>query len=134
MPGNFHINTLPLTGDTLNPGGAPVPVTWSISLQAFGYVLSVVTPHVTPSPVGHTSLLKGREKTIPLDAFRTTQGDLVEGVYEIYVIAYYGSFLEYPGMAIELPEGLPTGNLDDANGTIGAGVVAQKKRIRVVAE
>jgi len=49
-------------------------------------------------------------------------------------VAYYGGFPEFPGMAFELPDGLPTGNLSDANGTIGAGVIAEKKRIRVVTE
>jgi len=132
MPGSFYINQLPLDGDTLNPGGKSVKVTWSISLLASGYFLTVATPDIVPGAVGFTKLVKGNEETILPDAFRTTQGSLVEGVYELYVIAYYGSFLEYPGMIFELPIGLPTNNIENANGTIGAGVVAQKKRIRVV--
>jgi len=72
--------------------------------------------------------LNDRSETIPPEAFRTGLETLVEGRYEVYVIAYFESFLEYPGMSFELPQGLP------ANGTIGAGVVAKKKFIRVVTE
>ena len=134
MPGNFNINPLSLPGDTLNPGGTEVTVTWGAAASASGYVLSLVTPNVVPPAVGFNAIVKGLEKTIPVEAFRTTQGTLVEGVYDVYLVAYYGSFPEFPGIAFELPEGLPTSNISDANGTAGAGVIATKKRIRVTVE
>jgi hypothetical protein len=127
MPDTFYIDDLPLDGDTLNPGGHSVTVQWSPSIYASGYFLSVVKPDTTPGLVGYTKLneLNNRKETIPPEAFRTGLETLVEGRYEVYVIAYYGSFLEYLGMPFELPQGLP------ANRTIGAGVVAEKKYIRV---
>lgn len=134
MPGNFNLNPLSLPGDSLNPGGAEVTVTWGAAAGASGYVLSLVTPNVVPSAVGFNAIVKGLEKTIPVEAFRTTQGNLVEGVYEVYLVAYYGSFPEFPDITFQLPEGLPTGNISDANGTAGAGVIAAKKRIRVTVE
>jgi hypothetical protein len=131
IPGNFLINELP-ANDTLNVGGHNVIVSWQASAQASGYFLSVVKPDTTPGIVGYTALddLNNRSENIPPDAFRI--GDnLIKGRYEVYVIAYYRSFLEYPGMVFELALGLPTDNLDGTNGTIGAGVVAEKKYIRV---
>jgi hypothetical protein len=133
IPGYFYIDDLPLDGDTLNPGGQSVPVSWGPSIYASGYFLSVVKPDTTPGVVGYTTLddLNNRSENILPDAFRI--GDnLIKGRYEVYVIAYYRSFLEYPGMIFELPTGLPTNNIENANGTIGAGVIAEKKYIRVV--
>jgi hypothetical protein len=131
MPGNFLINELP-ANDTLNVGGHYFTVSWQASAHASGYFLSVVKPDTTPGIVGYTTLddLNNRSENIPPDAFRIGI-NLVEGRYEVYVIAYSGSFLEYPGMPFELAQGLPKDNLDGVNGTIGAGVVAEKKSIRV---
>jgi hypothetical protein len=136
IPGNFHINDLPLPGDTLNPAGQEVPFTWNVSSNASGYFFSVIRPDTTPGVVGYTALdvLNDRSETIPLDAFRTSQGTLVYGRYEVYVIAYNQTFTDYQGMIFELPAGLPGDNLGNANGIIGAGVVAQKKRISVVTQ
>jgi hypothetical protein len=136
IPGYFYINELPLDGDTLNPGGQTVPVSWSPSIYASGYFISMVKPDTTPGVVGYTTLdnLNDRSESIPPAGFRTSQGTLVYGRYEVYVIAYYKSFLEYPAMPFELADGLPKDNLDGANGTIGAGVVAEKKYIRVVTQ
>lgn len=134
IPDAFYIDDLPLDDDTLNPGGLSVPVSWRPSVHASGYFLSIVKPDTTPGLVGYTTLddLNDGRENIPPEAFRI--GDnLIEGRYEVYVIAYYESFLEYPGMPFELAHGLPIDNLDGANGTIGAGMVAEKKYIRVVA-
>ncbi|NIM97340.1 MAG: hypothetical protein GTO24_04420 [candidate division Zixibacteria bacterium] len=134
IPAALRIEELGLPGDTLNPGGEAVPVTWTSSANASGYLLSVVTPDTIPPVVGYAEVVKGLEETIPVEAFRTTQGKLIEGVYEVYLVAYHSGFPEFPGIAFELPEGLPSGNLEEANGTIGAGVIAEKKRIRVKVE
>ncbi len=131
MPNVFHIDPLPLSGDTLNPGGKAVRVTWTASASASGYILSVTTPDVVPSAVGYVAHLKGTVLSIPHETFTDAQDDLVQGVYEVYVVAYHGGFPQYPEMPFELPDGLPTGNINDANGTIGAGVIAEKARIRV---
>ncbi|MFQ6032404.1 MAG: hypothetical protein ACE5K2_05720, partial [Candidatus Zixiibacteriota bacterium] len=95
-----------------------------------------VKPDTTPGLVGCTTLdeFNNRRETIPREAFRIGEEIVIYGIYEVYVIAYFRSFLEYRGMPFELPGGLPTNNLDGANGTIGAGVVAEKKYIRVVTE
>ncbi len=136
IPGNFYINDLPLPGDTLNPAGQEVPFTWNVSSNASGYFFSVIRPDTTPGVVGYAALdiLNDKSETIPLDAFRTSQGTLVYGRYEVYVIAYNQTFTDYQGMIFELPAGLPGDNLGNANGIIGAGVVASKKRISVVTQ
>ena len=134
IPGNFHINELPLDGDTLDPAGEEVHMTWTPSSGASGYFYSVVKPDTTPGVVGYAHLddLNDRAETIPPQAFRTSQGTLVEGRYDVYVVSYYRSFTNYQGMVFELPAGLPNDTLENANGIIGAGVVASKKRISVV--
>jgi hypothetical protein len=134
MPGNFSIVSLP-ANDTLNAGGHSVAVTWNPSAQSSGYFLSVAKPGAVPGTVGYAARdeNKDRAETIPPDAFRDGL-TLVEGLYEVYVIAYYGGFPAYPEMPFELPDGLPTGNINGANGTMGAGVIAEKARIRVTTE
>jgi hypothetical protein len=129
IPGSFFIDELP-GNSQLNVGGHSVPVEWGASTGAGGYFLSMTGP---AGSVGHAVLDQdnNRAETIPPDAFRTSPGDLVEGFYDVYVIAYYKSFLYYSGIAFELPQGLPTGNLDGANGTIGAGVIAPLVEIEV---
>jgi hypothetical protein len=129
IPGSFFIDELP-ANDQLNVGGHGVPVEWGASAGAGGYFLSMTGP---AGSVGHAVLDQdnNRAETIPPDAFRTSPGDLVEGPYDVYVIAYYKSFLYYTGIAFELPVGLPTDNLDGANGTIGAGVIAPLVKIEV---
>jgi hypothetical protein len=135
MPAYFYIDEMPAS-DTLNTGGHEVSVSWRPSVHASGYFLSVVRPDTTPGVVGYTTLdeLNDRSETIPLEGFRTSQGTLVYGTYEVCVIAYYGSFVEYPGKQFELPDGLPMDNLEGAFGTIGAGVVAERKHIKVVTQ
>jgi len=48
----------------------------------------------------------------------------ITGTYQINLVSYRASFLYYPGMEFYLPAGLPSGNIQGANGTIGAGVIA----------
>ncbi len=135
IPEHFYIDELP-ANDTLNVGGHEVTVSWRPAVHASGYFLSVIKPDTIPGLVGHTTLddLNDRSQGIPPEAFIIGQETLVEGRYEIYVVAYYWSFVQYPGMVFDLPEGLPRDNIQGANGTIGAGVVAEKKCMRVVSE
>jgi hypothetical protein len=134
LPGNFHINELPLAGDTLDPGGEEVHMTWTASSGASGYFYSVVKTGTASDEAGYAHLddMNDGAETIPPDAFRNSQGTLVEGSYDVYVVSYNRSFTNYPGMVFGLPEGLPNDNLENANGIIGAGLVALKKRISVV--
>jgi len=133
IPDSFYIEELP-ANDTLNVGGHSVKVSWTPSAQASGYFMSVVNPDTSPGLVGYTTLDENndRAETILPSAFITSQDVFIEGMYEIYVVAYHGSFVEYPDMAFELPQGLPANNITGASGTIGAGVVAEKKLMRVV--
>ncbi|UCB52355.1 MAG: hypothetical protein JSV10_10300 [Candidatus Zixiibacteriota bacterium] len=129
IPGSFFIEELP-ANDQFNVGGHEVPVQWDASAQASGYFLSVAAP---TGALGQTVLDEGndRAETISPDAFRDVQGELVEGFYDVYVVAYDKSFVYYPGIVFQLPAGLPSGNVTGANGTIGAGVVAPLTTIEV---
>lgn len=129
IPSSFFIEELP-ADDQLNVGGHEVPVQWDASASASGYFLSVGGP---AGSLGYAVLDEGnnRAETIPPDAFRDVPDNLVEGFYEIYVIAFSTSFAYFTSIAFELPAGLPTGNISGANGTIGAGVIAPSATIEV---
>lgn len=129
MPGSFSIKELP-ANDEVNVGGHSVVVSWNPSESASGYFLSTVKPDGLP---GYTQWDENKDgtETIPPDAFRTSQGSLVEGIYEVYVVSYWGGFPYYSGLPFEVPPGIPTGNIDGASGTIGAGVISQYVTIDV---
>jgi hypothetical protein len=129
IPGSLSILELP-ADDKYNVGGHSVIVSWTASVKASGYFLSTVKPDGLP---GYTErdLDKNRSENVPPDAFRTNQDNLVEGSYKVYVVAYWGGFPYYYGFPFDLPSGIPTGNIDGANGTIGAGVISQYVTIEV---
>ncbi len=128
IPGSFLIDELP-SNDSVNVDGHPVPIQWSGSAQASGYFLSVVRPDGT---TGFTQLDEhnNRTETIDREAFREGL-EPIEGLYTVYVVAYSEGFPYYPGFPFELPSGLPTGNIEGANGTVGAGVIAPSVTIEV---
>jgi hypothetical protein len=129
IPASFFIEELP-ADDQLNVAGHEVPVQWDASAGSSGYFLSVGGP---ASSQGHSVPDEGnnRTETIPPGAFRDVQGELVEGFYDVYVVAFSKSFVYYPGIAFELPAGLPSGNMIGVNGTLGAGVIAPSANIEV---
>jgi hypothetical protein len=128
IPGDFSIVELP-EYDKLNVGGHSVDISWTPSVHASGFFLSMVRPDGLP---GHTlrDEDKNRAEKIRPEAFRSGE-DLVIGIYEVYVIAYFESFLHYRGITFELSPGLLIENLSGANGSIGAGVIASSVTIEV---
>jgi len=129
IPASFYIQELP-ADDQLNVAGHEVPVQWDASADASGYFLSAGGP---AGSQGHSVLDQGnnRAETIPPEAFRNVQDVLIEGFYDVYVVAYSKSFVYYPAIAFELPAGLPSGNIAGANGTIGTGIIAPFATIEV---
>lgn len=123
MPGSFQItafNPPVVTSDVTNL----VKMYGSASTGASGYFVEVIRPDASSgylSLVSLSSMIGGvllpRETFEPGEVYTT-------GTYQVYAVAYSGSFASYPGMPFSLPDGLPTGNISGANGTIGAGVVA----------
>ena len=96
---------------------------FSQSTGATGYFMSIIQPENVD---GYTRLIPATEigdARIPPETFYNGP-TFVTGTYKIYVVAYRSSFLVYPDMKFFLPDGLPANNISGANGTIGAGVVA----------
>ena len=127
MPDTFHITYILPNRD--NPGGGTRNIYWTLSQYTSGYFVVVSYP----SAVGHNQLVSynSTQETIDPSAFRTSQGDLVSGTYSVYVVSYRESFVSYTGIPFSLPSGLPSGNINGASGTIGAGVIAPKDYIIV---
>jgi hypothetical protein len=127
MPDTFRITDI--LPSRLDPGGDSRVIYWTASQYASGYF--VVVSH-SPA-VGHNALVSYNSTTETIDrsAFRTSQDGLITGTYPVYVVSYRESFLSYIGMIFAIPDSLPTGNIDGANGTIGAGVIAPKDSIVV---
>jgi len=129
IPGDFSIVELP-EDDKLNVGGHSIDISWTPSVHASGFFLSMVRPGGLSGYTMRDENKDRTEKILP-EAFRTSQDLVEEGFYEVYVIAYSESFLYYPGISFEMLPGLPTGNINGANGTIGAGVIAPSVTIEV---
>ena len=129
MPDIFSASINP--ADSVNENGLAVVVTWTTSDSATAYIISVVKGDTIPGAVLHKAIVTGPLTTIPQDAFRKANGDVVSGLYWVYMVAYNKSFVSYPNMPFTLPSNLPANNISGATGTIGAGVIAQKVVIRV---
>ncbi|MFH0931202.1 MAG: hypothetical protein V1890_04635 [Candidatus Zixiibacteriota bacterium] len=129
MPDIFNVSINP--ADSVNENGLAVEVSWTTSDSATGYFISVVKGDAIPEAVLHRAIVSGSLTTIPQDAFRKPNGDVVSGLYWVYMVAYNKSFVSYPDMPFTLPSGLPANNISGAKGTIGAGVIAEKITIRV---
>jgi len=130
MPDIFSASINP--ADSVNENGLAVVVTWTTSDSATAYIISVVKGDTIPGAVLHKAIVTGPFTTIPQDAFRKANGEVVSGLYWVYMVAYNKSFVSYPGMPFALPTGLPANNISGAKGTIGAGVIARKVTIRVL--
>jgi hypothetical protein len=131
MPDTFHITNIWPPQE--NPNGDPRYVSWSGSDSASGYFIAVFNSSDSQA-VGYTSLVDynfTENREVPRTTFRnSSQTEVIPGTYYVYVVAYRESFLLYD-FGFDLPGGLPTGNIDGANGTIGAGVIAPKDSIIV---
>lgn len=127
MPDTFHITYILPNRD--NPGGETRNIYWTLSQYTSGYFVVVSCS----SAVGHNKLVdyNSTQETIDPSAFRTSQGGIVPGTYSVYVVSYRESFISYTGIPFSLPSGLPSGNINGASGTIGAGVIAPKDYIIV---
>ncbi len=131
MTDTFSIHITP-EKDTFRTIDLPIRVDWTASGNANGYIISVVKGDTISGAMLYSATVSGSPQGIPNQAFFTTgMGSLVTGYYWIYVVAYNRSFVSYPGMPFTLPSGLPANNISGAEGTIGAGVVAQKAVIYV---
>ena len=131
MPDTFSIYITP-DKDTFRTVDFPIHVNWTASNSADGYIISVVKGDTISGAVLYSATDDASPNAIPNQAFYTSgMGSLVTGYYWVYVIAYNKSFPSYPGMPFNLPAGLPANNISGAQGTIGAGVIAQKAVIYV---
>lgn len=130
MPDTFSVQISP-DKDTFRTSDLPIQVSWTASNNANGYIIALAKGDTISGAVLYSATIDGSPKSIPGEAFYTSGGSLVTGYYWVYVVAYNKSLPIYPGMPFTLPAGLPADNISGAQGTIGAGVIAQKAIIYV---
>jgi hypothetical protein len=83
--------------------GSAVPVSWSASHRATGYILGTEPPYPTSIDSGYTAYISTTAASVPPDAFMTNQS-WTTGLHNLYVVAYAGA----PTVATYLPVNLPT--------------------------
>jgi hypothetical protein len=130
MPDTFSVQTSP-DKDTFILQEFPIQVTWTASSNSSGYFISMVKGDTIPGAMLYSTTISGTSESIPGDAVRNVFDQLVTGYYWVFVVAYNKSFVSYPDIPFNLPVGLPANNINGANGTIGAGVIAKKVVIYV---
>ncbi len=138
-------------GNTLLDERYPVPDTFSVEvvspanrLYTSGFVLVDFTPSalsggyivtVDPADTAEAAapfaqyVTSGVTSTqIGPEAFQESDGTEVPGQYDIYILAYNGTFISIQSAFFPLPSQLPTGNVDEENltGTIGVGTLSKK--------
>jgi hypothetical protein len=131
IPGFFQITAK--VPDTVRSSTSNVALHFSTADNASGYFISVLKRNNTEGAIGHTALIpwdKIGNYPIPNTTFRDIHDNYKTAIYLIYLIAYNKSYLAYPDMKFQLPEGLPKDNITGAHGTIGAGVVAPSDSIK----
>ena len=102
MPDTFSINFPGLISTHENPGGDAIPVEWTASGNANGYLIACVND----SAGKDTSFFPGSFTTnssIPKEAFRTSTDQAVPGLYKVYIIAFRGGFSPFSGMPFPFP-------------------------------
>jgi hypothetical protein len=124
IPGFFRITSIDQR--EVQSGDRPA-IEFSSSADAYGYFISIIKRNNIEGARGDTALISWSgigQYSIPVETFRDGFENFIEGIYLIYLVAYNKGFVDYPLMEFELPDDLPQDNIPDANGTIGAGVVA----------
>ncbi|MEA3297464.1 MAG: hypothetical protein U9R56_06330 [candidate division Zixibacteria bacterium] len=136
----FSIELTDLT-DRLNPGGALVPIIWTGSADADGYIITAVRRYMAYSGQGFSSWAskEARNGSIPPEAFRWTAGNNLDtGWYYVHVCAYTGkpdSVLSADLLPVPLPN-QPEDNIqrETLNGRFGTVVVALRDSIYVATQ
>ncbi|HXF49003.1 MAG TPA: hypothetical protein VNL73_06220 [Verrucomicrobiae bacterium] len=132
MPDTFSIALSGINPDHTNPGGQPVQVNWTGSANAAGYL--VVCNHDSALIDTSFFVTTGTTSTsIPADAFRTG-GNLVLGLYNIFLVAYRDGLFPYPGMPFNLPSNYTpsdTAYSSTVSGVVAAAFICRLDTVRV---
>ncbi len=120
----------------LNPGGDVVKLDWTESPGADAYVFAAVSRHLAYTEAGYSSWAGTSEGTVPIEAFRWSDGIAVDtGWYYLFAYAYVGSPDSAESSAL-LPVPLPSNivpNIDQEpiSGRFGTIVVAGRDSVHV---
>jgi len=131
LPDSFGVNQVSPRNNT---NGDNVFVDWSASNNADYYILAVATanfgfdgsiPFDTLLTANHTSL------TVPFWVFEDAIGEIVDGVYYIYIIGFNEGFGPYGETRFQIPDDLPVRITANPVGTLKYGTIAPQDSIIV---
>lgn len=131
MPDSFAVTTV---SPRYNSNADAVTVRWSASGGATGYILAVATDnYFEDDTIPLRRILPGSNTTfvIPDTTFEDFYGDIIYGVYYIYLIAFNEGFGPYSGIRFPVPEGLPRRAISDPSGFLQYGTAAPLDSIMV---
>ncbi len=124
LPDSFGVTSV---NPRYNQNGSSVTLQWSHPNRTTGFIMSVVSanyPADGTSPLTRALSSTATSFVIPDTTFETSTGNLVAGIYYIYVVAYNGGFGPYSGISFPLPSGLPARSISEPTGHIRVGTVA----------
>lgn len=131
MPGDFSTTEV---SPRYNIDAGDVFIDWSPSAGADYYVLAVSTR--TSNDDGTTPLrlilpTNPSDYMVPDTTFENFAGDVVPGIYYIYLISFNEGFGPYEGIRFSVPEGLPERVIGNPSGLLHYGTVARLDSIIV---
>jgi hypothetical protein len=122
-----------------NPGGDVVTLDWTESPGTDAYVMAVVPKDLAYTGAGYSERVGSSEGTIPISAFRWSDGVAVDtGMYYVFAYSYIGA-PDSAASANILPVPLPgnrTANIDQSpiSGRFGTVVVTGRDSVHVTTQ
>lgn len=100
-----------------------------------GYFIVTEPASSLNSAVGSFNLFSGTQGTIPLDAFRDSQGNYKTGTYNVWVVSRIEQPIASPYIPFTIPDGVFIENIDrvGVTGQYGAIYISPRKTITAVA-
>jgi hypothetical protein len=100
IPDGFVIDHVVPANHILRPSDGSAQVSWTASIGAANYLISVDSRNAALNPVGFAGYNEsqfGLSQEILPSAFRDTFGNLIEDVYDLKVVAYFPNFIARDG-------------------------------------
>jgi len=137
IPDGFVIDHVVPANHILRPSDGSAQVSWTASIGAANYLISVDSRNAGLNPVGFAGYNEsqfGLSQEILPSAFRDTFGNLIEDVYDLKVVAYFPNFIARDGAPYKSLPGddirIPILN-DNVTGAIAALVLADRDTLLV---
>lgn len=138
VPDTFTFNFEQLPNNQVFSSTSVVNVVWTASdfeNVAGGYFIVTEPSSSLNTAVGSFNLVSGTQGTIPLDAFRDSQGNYKTGTYNVWVVSRIEQPIASPNIPFTIPDNVFVENIDrvGVTGQIGSIYISPRKTITAVA-